>query len=99
MGQGVYLDSTDITEFDCVSIGDHAAINATANLQTHLFEDRVMKVGRIEIGRGCVLGGLTTVLYDTRVGDHARLGLLTIIMKGEAIPARTEWAGAPAAPA
>ena len=99
IGQGVYLDSTDITEFDCVSIGDHAAINATANLQTHLFEDRVMKVGRIEIGRGCVLGALTTVLYDTRVGEHARLGLLTIVMKGEAIPAGTEWAGAPAAPA
>jgi non-ribosomal peptide synthetase-like protein len=99
LGQGVYLDSTDITEFDCVSIGDYAAINATANLQTHLFEDRVMKVGRIEIGQGCVLGGLTTVLYDTRLGDHARLGLLTIVMKGEAIPARTEWAGAPSAPA
>ncbi len=99
IGQGVYLDSTDITEFDCVSIGDYAAINATANLQTHLFEDRVMKVGRIEIGKGCALGGLTTVLYDTDVGDHARLGLLTIVMKGEAIPARTEWAGAPAAPA
>lgn len=99
LGQGVYLDSTDITEFDCVSIGDYAAINATANLQTHLFEDRVMKVGRIEIGRGCVLGGLTTVLYDTNVADHARLGLLTIVMKGETIPAQTEWAGAPAAPA
>jgi len=99
LGRGVYIDSTDITEFDCVSIGDYAAINATANLQTHLFEDRVMKVGRIEIGRGCALGALTTVLYDTRVGDYARLGLLTIVMKGEAIPARTEWAGAPAASA
>ncbi|MEN5082175.1 Pls/PosA family non-ribosomal peptide synthetase [Bosea sp. TWI1241] len=99
VGEGVYLDSTDITEFDCVSIGDYAAINATANLQTHLFEDRVMKVGRIEIGRGCSIGALTTVLYDTRIGEHARLGLLTIVMKGESIPANTEWAGAPAAPA
>lgn len=96
IGCGVYLDSTDITEFDCVRIGDFAAVNATANLQTHLFEDRVMKVGRIEIGRGVSIGALTTVLYDTRVGDFARLGPLTIVMKGEAIPAGTEWVGAPA---
>jgi non-ribosomal peptide synthetase-like protein len=96
IGRGVYLDSTDITEFDCVCIGDFAAVNATANLQTHLFEDRVMKVGPIEIGRGVSIGALTTVLYDTRVGDFARLGPLTIVMKGEAIPASTEWVGAPA---
>ncbi|KMO40235.1 peptide synthetase [Methylobacterium tarhaniae] len=98
VGTGVFLDSTDLTEFDCVRIGDHAAVNATANLQTHLFEDRVMKVGSIELGRGVSVGALTTVLYDTRIGDFARLGPLTIVMKGEAIPANTEWAGAPARP-
>ncbi|WP_245239746.1 Pls/PosA family non-ribosomal peptide synthetase [Methylobacterium variabile] len=96
IGRGVFLDSTDITEFDCVRIGDYAAVNATANLQTHLFEDRVMKVGPIELGRGVSVGALTTVLYGARVGDFARLGPLTIVMKGEAIPADTEWAGAPA---
>jgi non-ribosomal peptide synthetase-like protein len=96
IGKGVFLDTTDITEFDCVSIGDHAAVNATSNLQTHLFEDRVMKVGKIEIGSGVTVGALTTVLYNTRVGDYAELGPLTIVMKGEAIPAHTEWAGAPA---
>lgn len=98
IGQGVFLDTTDITEFDCVTIGDYAAINATSNLQTHLFEDRVMKIGRIEIGRGVSIGALTTVLYDTRIGDYAELGVLTIVMKGEAIPAHTRWSGAPAQP-
>lgn len=98
IGKGVFMDSTDITEFDCVSIGDFASINATSNLQTHLFEDRVMKIGRIEIGRGVSIGALTTVLYDTRIGDYAELGVLTIVMKGEAIPPHTRWAGAPAQP-
>jgi non-ribosomal peptide synthetase-like protein len=96
IGKGVFLDSTDITEFDCVTIGDFAAINASANLQTHLFEDRVMKIGQIGIGRGVTIGALSTVLYDTSVGDYAELGPLTIVMKGEAIPAHTEWVGAPA---
>ncbi|MDX7951901.1 amino acid adenylation domain-containing protein [Lichenihabitans sp. Uapishka_5] len=98
IGKGVYMDMTDITEFDCVTIGDHAAINAVAALQTHLYEDRVMKVGRVNIGTGVTIGGGSTVLYDTHVGDHARLGPLTLVMKGESIPANTEWNGAPAEP-
>jgi hypothetical protein len=39
------------------------------------------------------------VLYDTRVGDFAQIGLLTVIMKGENLPAHTRWEGAPAVPA
>ncbi|CAK0769958.1 Carrier domain-containing protein [Gammaproteobacteria bacterium] len=97
-GQGVFMDSTDITEFDCVSVGDFAAVNALSALQTHLYEDRVMKVGRVSIGKGVTVGAGATVLYDTHVGDFARLGPLTLVMKGEEIPANTEWAGAPAAP-
>ena len=96
MGRGIYMDTTDITEFDCVSVGDHCAINATAALQTHLYEDRVMKVGRVTVGRGVTIGCTATVLYDTHIGDYAHIGPLSIIMKGEDLPAHTAWHGAPA---
>ena len=95
-GKGVFMDTTDITEFDCVSVGDYTAVNALSALQTHLYEDRVMKVGRVAVGDGVTIGAGATVLYDTHVGDYARLGPLTLVMKGEEIPAHTEWAGAPA---
>jgi non-ribosomal peptide synthetase-like protein len=98
-GKGVFMDMTDITEFDCVRVGDYAALNMVAALQTHLYEDRVMKVGRVEVGRGVTIGAGSTVLYDTHVGDYARLGPLTVVMKGESIPAHSEWVGAPAEPA
>ena len=97
-GKGVWMDMTDITEFDCVSVGDFAALNALSALQTHLYEDRVMKVGRVHVEAGVTVGAGSTVLYDTHVGRFARLGPLTVIMKGEAIPANTEWIGAPAQP-
>ena len=77
------MDMTDITEFDCVSVGDFCSINALSALQTHLYEDRVMKVGRVTLGRGVTIGAGSTVLYDTHVGDNARLGPLTLVMKGE----------------
>lgn len=98
-GKGVWLDSTDITEFDCINVGDYCTINAHSALQTHLYEDRVMKVGRVKLGRGVCVGAGATVLYDTHVGDYAQVGLLTVIMKGENLPAHTRWEGAPAVPA
>jgi non-ribosomal peptide synthetase-like protein len=97
-GKGVCMHTTDITEFDCVTVGDFCAINAMSALQTHLYEDRVMKVGRVELGRGVTIGANATVLYDTHIGDYAQLRPLTIIMKGESIPANSEWEGAPAVP-
>jgi non-ribosomal peptide synthetase-like protein len=97
-GRGVYMDMTDITEFDCVTVGDFAALNAMCALQTHLYEDRVMKIGRVFVGKGVAVGAGSTVLYDTRVADYARLGPLTLVMKGEHIPAHSEWVGSPAEP-
>ncbi len=98
-GKGVWLDSTDITEFDCIDVGDFCTVNAHSALQTHLYEDRVMKVGRVKLGKGVCVGAGATVLYDTHVGDYAQVGLLTVIMKGENLPAHTRWEGAPAVPA
>jgi non-ribosomal peptide synthetase-like protein len=98
VGRGVFMDMTDITEFDCVSVGDYAALNDLCALQTHLYEDRVMKVGKVFVGNGVTVGASSTVLYDTIVSDYARLGPLTLVMKGEQIPANSEWVGAPAEP-
>ena len=98
IGKGVYMDMTDITEFDCVTVGDFCALNSLCALQTHLYEDRVMKVGRVNLGRGVTVGAGSTVLYDTQVGDYAQLGPLTLVMKGESIPTNSEWIGAPAEP-
>ncbi|WP_448188502.1 Pls/PosA family non-ribosomal peptide synthetase [Azospirillum sp. sgz301742] len=95
-GKGVFMDTTDLTEFDCVSVGDYTSLNALSALQTHLYEDRLMKVGRVSVGSGVTVGAGSTVLYDTHIGDYARLGPLTLVMKGEGIPAHTEWVGAPA---
>ncbi|MDT3379478.1 amino acid adenylation domain-containing protein [Labrys neptuniae] len=96
IGKGTWINTTDICEFDCTEIGDHAVLNMGACPQTHLYEDRVMKVGRIRIGRGATIGTGATVLYDTEIGPFAQVELLTLIMKGEALPTSTVWTGIPA---
>jgi non-ribosomal peptide synthetase-like protein len=97
-GKGIYMDTTDVTEFDCVSIGDFSALNGWCGPQTHLFEDRIMKVGEVSIGRGVTVGPRSIILYSTRIGDGAALGPLTLVLKGEDIPAGTRWIGSPAVP-
>jgi non-ribosomal peptide synthetase-like protein len=99
IGTGVYLNTTDLTEFDCVRIGDGAELNAWCGPQTHLFEDRVMKIGLVEIGARTTIGPRTTILYATHIGDGVNLGPLTLVAKGERLPAATRWEGSPAAPA
>ena len=95
----VYLDTTDMTEHDCVTIGAHSELNALCCPQTHLFEDRVMKVDHVVIGSKVTMGARCTVLYSATVGDGVQLGPLTLVMKGESLPERSNWEGAPAAPA
>jgi non-ribosomal peptide synthetase-like protein len=93
-----WLDTTDITEHDCVTIGAHSELNALCCPQTHLFEDRVMKIDHVAIGSRVTMGARCTVLYSARVGDGVQLGPLTLVMKGETLPDRSHWQGAPAAP-
>jgi len=96
IGRRVYLETTDFSEFDLALIGDDAALNTDCTVQTHLFEDRVMKMSRIEIGPRCSVGANSLVLYDTRMEPGSTLGPLSLLMKGEVLPADTGWAGIPA---
>jgi non-ribosomal peptide synthetase-like protein len=97
IGWRVFLDTTELSEFDLVRIGDDAALNHDCTMQTHLFEDRVMKMSTIDVGSRCSVGAVSLVLYDTAMDEGARLGSLSLLMKGEVLPAWTEWEGIPAA--
>ncbi len=44
------METTYLTEFDLVRVGDDAAVGGQASLQTHLFEDRVMKMSTVTVG-------------------------------------------------
>lgn len=98
IGRGVYLDTTDLTEFDCVTIGEYSELNALVCPQTHLFEDRIMKIDHVNIGKRVTIGARSTVLYSAYVADNVKLGPLTLVMKGESIPANSRWWGCPAIP-
>ncbi len=97
-GKRVFMNTTDITEFDMVSIGDDAALNTDCGPQTHLFEDRVMKVGSVKIGARSSIGAGTIILYDSEIGDDTHIEALSLVMKGERLSPQTDWIGSPVKP-
>jgi non-ribosomal peptide synthetase-like protein len=96
IGNRVCIYSTQITEFDLIRLGDDSVINDNCTLQTHLFEDRVMKMSHVDIGKGCSVGGMSVVLYDSTMEDHSILEPLSVLMKSETLPSNTVFMGAPA---
>jgi non-ribosomal peptide synthetase-like protein len=97
IGRHCYIGTGLFSEFDLVQIGDHVALNPGVVIQNHLFEDRVMKSSFLTIENGCSIGNMSVVLYDSRMGEGATLGPLSLLMKGEAMPAGSRWHGIPTA--
>ncbi len=96
IGKRTCIYTTQITEFDLVRLGDYSTVNDNCTLQTHLFEDRVMKMSFVDIGKGCSVGGMSVVLYDSKMEDGSVLEPLSVLMKSETLPANTIFIGAPA---
>ncbi len=95
VGRWVFLETTLFSEFDLVEIGDHAALNMGVTVQTHLFEDRVMKADRLKISEHCSIGNMSVVLYGTEMQKGSSLGPLSLLMKGETLPPASHWHGIP----
>jgi non-ribosomal peptide synthetase-like protein len=98
IGRGVYMATTQLTEYDLITVGNDVCLNSDCTLQTHLFEDRVMKVSSVTIGDLCSVGAESVVLYDTQMEPGSQLAPLSLLMKGETLPARSRWEGSPARP-
>jgi non-ribosomal peptide synthetase-like protein len=96
LGRRVYIHTTGFIEFDLVEIGDRSALNNDCVLQTHLFQDRILKASGLRVGADCTIGTGSVVLYDSVMRDGAQLGPLSLLMKGESLPPQTSWAGSPA---
>lgn len=96
IGKRTCLFTTQITEFDLIKIDNDSALNDNCTMQTHLFEDRVMKMSFVDIGKNCSVGGMSVVLYDSKMEDNSSLEPLSVLMKSETLPANNVFIGAPA---
>jgi len=82
-----------VVDPDMIHIGDGATV--TAMFQAHTFEDRVLKVDKVFIGKGATIGAGTVPLYGADVGDGARVGGHSVIMKQERLLPGLRYQGVP----
>ena len=95
VGRDVWFEPLTVTEFDVAELGDGCVVNRNGVVETHLFHDRLMRIGPSKLGAGATLGPAAAVLPDTTVGEHCTIGARSVVMRGERLPARTRWHGAP----
>ncbi|MEM7515415.1 MAG: amino acid adenylation protein, partial [Planctomycetota bacterium] len=79
----------DMLEFD-----DDCTVSGL--FQAHSFEDRILKVDRVRIGREASVAHGALLFYDVELADKARLLPHAVAMKGERLKPRT-YAGSPCA--
>ncbi len=95
VGRGVWLESLAVTEYEMITLGDGVAVNRGACLMTHLFHDRLLRIGPTELQAGATLGPTAAVLPDTMIGVGTSVAGHSVVLRGEELPSGTRWQGAP----
>lgn len=95
IGRRVVLGSpfAQVVDPDMLQIGDDATVDCL--LQAHTFEDRVLKIDRVRIGRGATVGSNTVLLYGTDIGERTGVGPHSVVMKRETLLPRRSYTGCP----
>ncbi len=83
-----------VVDPDMLVIEDGATV--CSMFQAHTFEDRVLKIDRIRIGRQAALGSATVPLYGADIGEGAWVEPGSVVMKHEHLLPGVRYAGAPA---
>ncbi len=98
IGRGVVLGPgfAQVVDPDMIAIEDGATVSA--QFQAHTFEDRVLKIDRIRIGRHATLGSDTVPLYGAVIGERAQVAPHSVVMKRERLLPGVRYGGAPTRP-
>ena len=79
-----------------LTIEDGATVHAL--FQAHSFEDRVLKIDHVRIGKRASVGCGTVILYGADIGDDAHVERNSVVMKREVLLPGHAYIGAPTAP-
>ncbi len=82
-----------VVDPDMIECEDGATVGAL--FQAHTFEDRVLKIGRVRIGKDATVGHAALLLYGADVGAGAAVVGNSVVMKHERLLPGRGYAGCP----
>jgi non-ribosomal peptide synthetase-like protein len=95
IGRGAWIETYWLPEPDLIEIGPDATVGRGVVVQTHLFHDRIMRLGRVRVGAGATLGPHVIALPGSLVAEGTTIGPQSLVMRGESVPAHSRWTGNP----
>ncbi|MCU0981772.1 MAG: phosphopantetheine-binding protein, partial [Pirellulaceae bacterium] len=98
IGRHVVLDygMSQVVDPDMLTFEDEATV--ACHFQAHSFEDRILKIGRIRIGRRATAGDNAVVFYGADIGPYARVEPHSVVMKHDVLEAHGRFVGCPTRP-
>lgn len=99
IGRGVVFGSSflQVVDPDMLEVGDGATVSC--HLQSHSFEDRVLKLAPVRIAPGADVGRGAVLLYGADIGERADVAPNSVVMKREMLLPGGRYAGCPTRPA
>ncbi|WJY68821.1 Pls/PosA family non-ribosomal peptide synthetase [Corynebacterium auris] len=98
VGRGAWIESYWFPETDLCSVGAGASVGPGTVVQTHLFQDRVMSLDTVTIEAGATLAAHSVALPASTIGEGASVRPGSLLMRGDQVPAGTQWQGNPIEP-
>jgi non-ribosomal peptide synthetase-like protein len=98
IGRRVVLGSgfAQVVDPDMIQIDDEATVHAL--FQAHTFEDRVLKIDVVRIGRRANVANGVVLFYGANIGEDASVAPGSVVMKHEQLPAGRAYEGCPVRP-
>jgi non-ribosomal peptide synthetase-like protein len=95
IGKRVVLDFGfhQFVDPDMIIIDDDATVSC--QFQSHSFEDRVLKLDYIHVGRGSTLRDNAIVFFGVRIGDGATVSPHSVVMKNDVLESGGTYVGNP----
>jgi non-ribosomal peptide synthetase-like protein len=95
VGRGVVLAGgfAQVVDPDMLEFEDGATVHAL--FQAHSFEERVLKIDRVRVGRDSNVGPGAVLFFGAEIGEGARVLPHSVVMKHERVPAWRTYVGCP----
>lgn len=95
IGRNVSIATWFLDDPDLINIGSNATIMKSADLQTHLFQDRVMQLDRVTLESDATLGSGSFQLPGSSVGKSSQIAAGSLVPRDETVPDYSKCRGNP----
>jgi acetyltransferase-like isoleucine patch superfamily enzyme len=96
IGDGVFINTTHISDPAMIEIGDHVTVGGSAVIVAHYAQAGYLIVAPVRIGKGVTIGLRATIMGDVIIGEGARVLPNSVVLPKTRIAAGETWGGVPA---